>query len=238
MAGPTELRSRAPTGSTGSAASPWAQLARKCASRVRWKICRRCPRRWLREVELFQGTRDHSGRHTETEDNLLMIAEHGTAQHVEKLVRAFRRCKDAEELTREARQQQTRSITYRHDDDGSLILVCRLPAEAGALIVRALELALEKLPAIVNFRATFRLERPDSRSLSVRAAPMPSPSLRRALSRTMCWRPPAPTAIKSSCMLPRRPCGSAPRAAVSSSTGLRWRRKPRAGSRAMRASSR
>ena len=70
-----------------------------------------------------------------TEDYLLMIAEHGTAQHVERLVRAFRRCQDAEELTREARQQQTRSITYWHDDDGSLILNCRLPAETGALHV-------------------------------------------------------------------------------------------------------
>ena len=46
----------------------------------------------------------------ETEDYLLMIAEHGTAQHVEKLVRAYRRCQEAEELSREARQQQTRSV--------------------------------------------------------------------------------------------------------------------------------
>ncbi len=82
----------------------------------------------------------------ETEDYLLMIAEHGTAQHVENLVRAFRRCQDAEELTREARQQQSRSVTYRYDDDGSLILNCRLPAEAGALLLKALELALEKQP--------------------------------------------------------------------------------------------
>ncbi len=83
----------------------------------------------------------------ETEDYLLMIAEHGTAQHVEKLVRAFRRCQDAEELSREARQQQNRCVNYRYDDDGSLILNCRLPAEAGTRIVKALELALEELPA-------------------------------------------------------------------------------------------
>ena len=83
----------------------------------------------------------------ETEDYLLMIAEHGTAQHVEKLVRAYRRCQDAEELSREARQQQNRCVNYRYDDDGSLILNCRLPAEAGARIVKALELALEELPA-------------------------------------------------------------------------------------------
>ena len=81
-----------------------------------------------------------------TEDTLLMIAEHGTAQHVEKLVRGFRRCQDAEELSREACQQQSRCVSIRHDDDGSLILNCRLPAEAGAKILKALELAIEELP--------------------------------------------------------------------------------------------
>ena len=81
-----------------------------------------------------------------TEEYLLSIAEHGTAQHVEKLVRAYRRCKEAEELSREARQQQSRSVMYRHDDDGSLILTCRLPAEVGAKITKALELAVDQLP--------------------------------------------------------------------------------------------
>ncbi len=81
-----------------------------------------------------------------TEDYLLMIAEHGTAQHVEKLVRAYRRCQDAEELSREVRQQQARCVSFQHDDDGSLILKCRLPAEAGAQLMKALELAVEELP--------------------------------------------------------------------------------------------
>ncbi len=82
----------------------------------------------------------------ETEDYLLMIAEHGTAQHVEKLVRAYRRCQETEELSREARQQQNRCVSFRYDDDGSLILNCRLPAEAGARIMKALDLAGEDVP--------------------------------------------------------------------------------------------
>jgi hypothetical protein len=82
-----------------------------------------------------------------TEDYLLMIAEHGTAAHVEKLVRAYRRCEDATELSREAHQQKSRCVSLRHDDDGSLVLYCRLPAEAGARIRKALELALEDVPA-------------------------------------------------------------------------------------------
>src|SRR4249920_2963889 len=47
---------------------------------------------------------------TGTEDYLLMIAEHGTAAHVEKLVRAYRRCHEAEELSREACQRQNRRV--------------------------------------------------------------------------------------------------------------------------------
>jgi len=84
----------------------------------------------------------------QTEAYLLMIAEHGTAQHVEKLVRAYRRCQDAEELSREARQQQSRCVSFRYDDDGSIILNCRLPAEAGALVLKALDLAVRELPDV------------------------------------------------------------------------------------------
>lgn len=81
-----------------------------------------------------------------SEDYLLMIAENGTAQHVERLVRAYRRCQEAEELSREARQQQNRGVTFRYDDDGSLVVQCRLPSEAGAKFKKALGLAVEQLP--------------------------------------------------------------------------------------------
>jgi hypothetical protein len=80
------------------------------------------------------------------EEYLLSIAEHGTAAHVENLVRAYRRCQEAEELSREQRQQQSRRVSFRYDDDGSLILLCRLPAEAGARIMKALDVAVESLP--------------------------------------------------------------------------------------------
>lgn len=83
---------------------------------------------------------------TATEDYLLSMAEHGTAAQVEKLVRAYRRCQEAEELSRDARQQETRAVNYRWDDDGSLVLTCRLPAEAGVRIMHAIDLALEALP--------------------------------------------------------------------------------------------
>lgn len=84
---------------------------------------------------------------TATEEILLMIALHGTADHVEKTVRAFRRAKDAEELGREAQQQANRFLTYSYDEDGSLILKARLPAETGALVLKALEAGIQTLDA-------------------------------------------------------------------------------------------
>jgi hypothetical protein len=81
-----------------------------------------------------------------TEADLLMIALHGTADHVQKMVCAYRRAKDAEELTREALQQAERSVTYSYDANGSLILRAKLPAETGAVVLKALEAAMSDVP--------------------------------------------------------------------------------------------
>ena len=81
-----------------------------------------------------------------TEDTFLMVALHGTAHHVERLVSGYRRAREAEELSREARQHGNRSVSYCFDEDGSLILKARLPALAGALLIKALEAAMETLP--------------------------------------------------------------------------------------------
>jgi Domain of unknown function (DUF222)/HNH endonuclease len=77
-----------------------------------------------------------------TEDYFLNIALHGTVHHVEKLVQAFRRSREAEEISREISQQQNRSLTWYHDEDGSLVMKVRLPAETGAIVLKALEAAL------------------------------------------------------------------------------------------------
>ena len=78
-----------------------------------------------------------------TEEYFLSIAFHGTAAHVEKLVRCYRRAKESEELSREAQQQASRLLSHCYDEDGSLILKARLPAEIGALVLKALEAALK-----------------------------------------------------------------------------------------------
>ena len=76
-----------------------------------------------------------------------MIALHGTAQHVEKMVRQFRRCLEAQELSRAVAQQQGRCVAYHWDDDGSLVLKARLPAETGAIVLKALQMAVKDIPA-------------------------------------------------------------------------------------------
>ncbi len=81
-----------------------------------------------------------------TEQLLLMIALHGTAHHVETIVRQFRRVQESAEMSREARQHANRSLTYSYDEDGSLVLKARLPAETGALVLGALEAAMRDLP--------------------------------------------------------------------------------------------
>ena len=76
-----------------------------------------------------------------------MIGLHGTASRVEKLVRQYRRVQEVEQLSREARQQARRSVSYHFDDeDGSLVLKARLPAESGMQLLKALEVAIADLP--------------------------------------------------------------------------------------------
>jgi hypothetical protein len=80
-----------------------------------------------------------------TEDYFLMLALHGTANHVDRLVSGFRRAKEAQELSREARQQAGRCVSWILDEDGSYVVKARLPAEVGALFVKALDAASEGL---------------------------------------------------------------------------------------------
>jgi hypothetical protein len=104
-----------------------------------------------------------------TEDSLLMIARHGTAYHVETTVRYFRRAQEAAELSREAQQESSRCVEYWYDNDGSLVLKARLPALAGAVLLKALDAAMPAVPAsTVNVkraeehRLNYRVRRADA----------------------------------------------------------------------------
>lgn len=74
---------------------------------------------------------------------LLEWAEHCTAQQLERMVRSFRRAREGEALEHAWLQQQRRALSWQYEDDGSLSLRARLPAEAGRLVLKALERAME-----------------------------------------------------------------------------------------------
>jgi len=78
------------------------------------------------------------------EEYLLMIADHGTAHHVEKLVSRYRTAKRLQDVDIVRAQHDNREVTHYYDHDGSLVIKARLPAEQGALIVRALEMAMDR----------------------------------------------------------------------------------------------
>ena len=79
---------------------------------------------------------------SENEADLLNIGLHGTAQHVEKFVRLYRRAKRAEETERADAQHENRGLTFWHEDDGTVVLHGRFPPETGARILGALDAAM------------------------------------------------------------------------------------------------
>jgi len=81
------------------------------------------------------------------ESVLVSIALHGTAAHVEKLVRKYRWVERAEAARRTEVQHETRRLHYFFDDAGMLVVHGRLPPEVGALVRKALDAAVEELRA-------------------------------------------------------------------------------------------
>jgi hypothetical protein len=79
----------------------------------------------------------------ETEARLLAVARAGTAWHVERVVRAWRRVDRQAEAQEAERRHRSRGLTVYHDDDGMVVIRGRLEPEAGALLLRALEAARE-----------------------------------------------------------------------------------------------
>ena len=78
------------------------------------------------------------------EDVLLDLALGGTAWHLERVVRAYRRCKRVDEMDRAQRQHAERAVRCYYDEDDMLVIEARLPAEQGALVVQALDAAMDR----------------------------------------------------------------------------------------------
>src|SRR5215211_6210161 len=78
----------------------------------------------------------------ETEGDLIMVARHATAGQLEVIVRAYRGL-----LAADGAGPVERFVRCRRDDDGSLLIEARLPAEEGALVLAALEAGRDAIRA-------------------------------------------------------------------------------------------
>ena len=81
----------------------------------------------------------------ENEQKLLDFAVAGTACHVEKLIRAWRRVDQAVDREREAERHAKRYLHICRDDDGMYVVRGRLDPEAGPALVKALQAGGELL---------------------------------------------------------------------------------------------
>ena len=79
----------------------------------------------------------------QNEDFLLRVAQQGTASHVEKVVGRYKRIQVNDEDAQECEQDNERKLVYYQDQDGMWVIHARLPAEAGALVVKAIEAATD-----------------------------------------------------------------------------------------------
>jgi hypothetical protein len=79
------------------------------------------------------------------EKAVLAVALNGTAQHVERVAQIYRRTGRVAENAQALKQERERELLYYWDEDGCLVIKGRLPAEQGAALVRALQMAGEKL---------------------------------------------------------------------------------------------
>src|SRR5690606_3069219 len=81
----------------------------------------------------------------ENEEALLMIARHGTAAHMQRLVRKYRRVEKLEAAAEAMAQYRRRYVHYSYDEDGMLVIEARLPSEIGEVVRKALDAAVEVL---------------------------------------------------------------------------------------------
>ena len=81
----------------------------------------------------------------ETEERLLTVGRAGTACHVERIVRGWRRVDRIAEASETARRYQSRALRVYQDEDGMVVVRGRLTPEVGAVLMKALAAAREKL---------------------------------------------------------------------------------------------
>jgi len=81
----------------------------------------------------------------ETEERLLALGRAGTAEHVERFVRGWRRVDRKVEAQEASRRHAGRALQVYQDEDGMVVVRGRLEPEVGAVLVQALAAAREAL---------------------------------------------------------------------------------------------
>jgi len=81
----------------------------------------------------------------ETEERLLAVGRAGTAWHVERIVRGWRRVDRIGETRETAVRHYSRALRVYQDEDGMVAVRGRLTPEAGAVLLQALSAARETL---------------------------------------------------------------------------------------------
>ena len=81
----------------------------------------------------------------ETEERLLAVGRAGTAEHVELIVRGWRRMDRKAEAQESTRRHRNRTLHVYPDGDGMVVIRARLEPEVGAVVMQALTAAREAL---------------------------------------------------------------------------------------------
>src|SRR5438093_714001 len=81
----------------------------------------------------------------ETEERLLAVGRAGTAEHVERIVRGWRRVDRLAEAQETARRHKSRAVHVYQNEDGMVVIRGRLAPEVGAVVIQALTAARDAL---------------------------------------------------------------------------------------------
>src|SRR5438874_10796917 len=81
----------------------------------------------------------------DTEERLLAVGKAGGAEHVERIVRGWRRVDRKAERREMTRRHVSRALRVYPDEDGMVVIRGRLEAEVGAVVMQALAAAREVL---------------------------------------------------------------------------------------------
>ena len=115
----------------------------------------------------------------ENESQLLNIARHGTAEHMERLVRVYRRCrKRAETSPGETERRREERFYCFDEDEETTVFGGRVSAEQGRLLMKALdamvaEMEADEREAAENVSAETSVTESDAGGSSESSAPAP-----------------------------------------------------------------